>query len=147
MRSLGLRVGIIAVFLVGGFLIQQYVSKNAGDLAVGDCFDLPETASGIIEDVDPNPCTDPHDAEVVFVGDYEPATDAYPSESELTDYETDKCIAAFNNYTGIDFNTDELYTMGTIEPTAEGWDNGDHEITCYLARLDGTKLTTSIKKS
>jgi hypothetical protein len=147
MGSLGIRLGGIAVILVAGFLIQQYVSKNAGDLAVGDCFDLPATSSGIIEDVDPNPCTDAHDAEVVFVGDYSPATDAYPSESELTDFETDRCITAFNTYTGLDFNLDELYGMGTLEPTTEGWGNGDHEITCYLHRLDASKLTSSLKKT
>jgi hypothetical protein len=147
MGSLGLRIGGIGVILVAGFLFQQFVSKHAGDLAVGDCFDLPTAASGVIEDVDPNPCTDPHDAEVIFVGDFEPATDAYPSDSALFDYETDRCIAAFNTFTGLDFNTDELYGMGTLEPTAEGWSAGDHEITCYLHRLDSTKLTTSLRKT
>ena len=147
MGSLGLRIGGIAVILIVGFLFQQFVSKNAGDLAVGDCFDVPAGTSGIVEDVDPNPCTDAHDAEVVFVGDYAPATDTYPSESEFTDFETDHCIAAFNTFTGLDFNTDELYGMGVFEPTAAGWDDGDREVTCYLRRLDNTKLVTSIKKS
>ena len=147
MGSLGIRLGIIAVILVAGFLLRQFVSGAAGDLAVGDCFDIPIGSSGVVEEVAHHPCTDAHDAEVVVVGNYEPATDAYPSESELTDFETDRCITAFNTYTGLDFNTDELYGMGTLEPTADGWADGDHEITCYLHRLDATKLTVSLKKT
>jgi hypothetical protein len=38
-RSIAIRVGIIGAIIVGGFLIKQFVSGNASELAVGDCFD------------------------------------------------------------------------------------------------------------
>jgi hypothetical protein len=30
-------------------------------------------------------------------------------------------------------------------PTSTGWSGGDHEVTCYIYRLDDAKLTKSVK--
>ena len=58
--GLGRPPGIVAVIIVGGFILRDRLSSNAGDLKVGDCFDEP--ASGAeISDVQHHPCTEaPH---------------------------------------------------------------------------------------
>ncbi len=35
--------------------------------------------------------------------------------------------------------------MGYFYPLADRWGGGDHEIACYVLRLDGTPLTNSVK--
>jgi hypothetical protein len=146
-RSIGIRLGIIAVIIIIGVVVQTYISKNAGDLRVGDCFDVPTKAGETVDDVKPSPCTDPHGAEVVFVGNYTPDTKLYPSDGEFTTFFQSACTTAFNTYTGIDFATDTTYDMSAFTPTADGWSSGDRKVICYAVRLDATQLTTSIKKS
>ena len=67
MGSWGVRIAIIAIIIVGGFVLRDRLSSSAGDLKVGDCFDEPATG-GEISDVQHHPCTEAHTAEVVFIG-------------------------------------------------------------------------------
>jgi hypothetical protein len=146
-RSIWVRVGIIAVILVGAFLLRQFVSGNAGDLAVGDCFDRPTGTSDTVEDVPHHPCTDKHDAEVVYVGNYAPVTDAYPTDAEFKAFYDANCAPAFTAYTGLDFASDATYDMSAYTPTEEGWSKGDHTFICFAVRIDGGQMTSSLKKS
>jgi len=41
MRGLAIRIGIVAVILVGALILRPFISGGAGDLNVGDCFDPP----------------------------------------------------------------------------------------------------------
>ena len=43
---------------IGGFVLRDRLSSNAGDLAVGDCFDEPTASAETIEDVQHQPCTE-----------------------------------------------------------------------------------------
>ena len=147
MRSIGIRLAVIAIIIIGGLVVQTYISKNAGDLKVGDCFDSPTTANETVDDVKPSPCTDPHGAEVVFVGNYAPSTSTYPTNDEFTTFFQATCTPAFNTYTGIDFETDTTYDMSAFTPTEEGWGKSDRKVICYVIRLDDAKMTTSIKKT
>jgi hypothetical protein len=146
-RSIGIRIGIIAAIIIIGLVVQTYISKNAGDLKVGDCFDVPTKAGDTVDDVKPSPCTNSHGAEVVFVGKYTPDSKLYPSNDEFTTFFQSACIGAFNTYTGIDFESDTTYDMAAFTPTADGWDSGDRKVICYAVRLDNAQLTTSIKKT
>lgn len=141
----GVRIAIIAIIAVGAFILRDRISGNAGDLAVGDCFDEPTNATETVEDVQHHPCNEAHTAEVVFVGGMAGATDAYPSDDQFFDAILGQCVPAYNSYTGRDFETDTDYDLGYFVPTSEGWSGGDREIICYAYRPDGVPQTTSIR--
>jgi putative regulator of septum formation len=142
MRGLVIRLGIIGVIVVGGFVLRDRLSGNAGDVRVGDCFDEPSTAQNV-EDVQHHPCTEPHTAEIVFVGDH-PDADTYPSSDAFDAFVFERCVPAFESYTGRAWETDTELDMAYFYPTSEGWPRGDHEIACYLVRIDSAKMTSSM---
>ncbi len=144
MRGIGIRLAIIAVIAVGGFLLRDRLSGNAGDLQVGDCFDAPTTQGVEVDDVAHHPCTEPHTAEVVLVADYQGGS-AYPTDPEWFQFIDTNCVPAFNAYTGLDYMSDVVFEMGFFTPTAEGWDSGDKEVSCYAIRIDRAPMSASIK--
>lgn len=147
MQSILLRVGVIGAIIIGAIILRPFLSGNAGNLQVGDCFDEPATTEETIDDVQHRPCTDPHDAEVVFVGNYTPDSETYPSDEQFRTFFEATCTSAFNTFTGLDFITDTTYDMSAYTPTFEGWnDDDDRKVICYAVRLDGAQMTTSIKK-
>jgi hypothetical protein len=147
MRSIGIRLGLIGAVIVGAFVLRPFLSGNAGDLKVGDCFDEPAGASATVEDVQHRPCTDPHGGEVVYVGDFAPATDTYPTDPEFRAFVQAQCPPAFSSYSGIDFATDTVYDMSVLTPTTKGWGTGDRTVICYAVHVDGTPLTVPLKKA
>lgn len=141
------RIVIIAVIAGAAFLLRNYVSGSAGDLRVGDCFDVPAETKDII-DVQHHPCTESHTGEVVFVGDYpSPADASYPSVESFQAYVDDACVTAFAEYTGSTFEDALSLGMGWFYPGAEGWKTGDHELVCYLNRLDEAPMTQSFRNA
>jgi hypothetical protein len=152
------RIIIIAVIAVGAFLVRNYTSGNASDLKVGDCFDRPPAETQDVTAVQHHPCTESHTGEVVFVGDYPSPADApYPSVESFQAYvgtnEQDvwilegACPTAFAEYTGSAFEDAQSLNMGWFYPGAEGWKTGDHEIACYLFRLDEAPMTQSFRNA
>ena len=101
MRGLLIRVGIIAAIAIGAFVVRDKLSGNAGDLQVGDCFDQPSTVNTVVKDVQHHPCTDPHLAEVFFVGDYDVASTTYPTEDAFQSFVLDRCIGAFETMSAV----------------------------------------------
>ena len=147
MNSILVRVGIIGAIVLGAFLLRPFIMGDASSLAVGDCFDPPTTVSETVEDVQHHPCTDPHGAEVVYVGKYEGGTSTYPTDDEFFAHISTVCPPAFNTYTGLDFETAQDLDMSAFTPTSEGWGKGDRKIICYAVRVDDAKMTQSIKKA
>ena len=145
MRGLLIRVGIIAVIVVGGFLVRQWVSGNASDLNVGDCFDQPSATNTVVEDVQHHPCSDAHLAEVFYVGDYDLASASYPTDDAFQAFVLDRCIGAFQTYTGRTYQEAEELDIQPFWPTEEGWGKGDKEVTCFAVRVDGKTMATSVK--
>ena len=144
-RNIVLRLGILAVIGIAVVILRPFIMGNAGDLKLGECFDDPGEVQSV-EDVQHHPCTDPHTAEVVYVGTLTAAKDApYPSDAQLQTMVGATCIPAFNVYTGLDFDTDTEWTMGYFTPHAEDWGNGDRSVVCYATRIDATATSTSIK--
>ena len=143
MRGLLIRIGIIAVIVVGAIVLRDRLSGSAGDLRVGDCFDPPASIE-TVEDVQHQPCTEPHAAEIIFVGDH-PDSDAYPSIDAFDAFVFERCVPAFESYTGRDWETDTELDMAYLYPTDEGWPQGDHEVACYVERLDLSKMNASVK--
>ena len=134
-------IGVIAVFLA----IVLYAVRNnqdAGDLAVGTCFDVPTSADfSTVEKVE---CTAAHDAEVVFVTEYKDG-DAYPIQSAIDDFLATNCFPAFESYVGEPFMTSEAFDMSYFKPTSDAWKDGERTFTCYVHDINGAKLTKSVK--
>jgi hypothetical protein len=145
MRSIALRLGIIGLIAGGAFVLRPFLSGNAGNLAVGDCFDPPAVSGETVEDVQHHPCTDAHGGEVIFVGEYEPASETYPSDDEFVTFVGNQCVSAFNSYTGLDYLQATDLDFHVFTPTREGWGNGDRTMICYAVRVDGTTFNQSIK--
>lgn len=140
-------VWLAAVLLLASGLLAacNMLPGAAVDLKVGDCFDIPAETSSINE-VQHRPCNEPHDAEVIAVlthpaGPEEP----YPVISGFGDYVREHCLPAFNSYTGRDFASDPELDVGYLHPTLLGWGEGDRGFSCHAMRVDGAKLTASVR--
>lgn len=137
---------VIAVIVLIAIAVRVFLPTDAGSLSVGQCFD-PPTIEGEVSGVDDGPCTDPHKAEVFFVGNYAPETSVFPTTSDFQDFYTSACKPAFNTYTGLDYDTDTTYDLAAFRPTSDSWSSGDRKVICYAIRSDSSLLSTSIKKT
>lgn len=134
--------GVIAVIIaVLAFFISQ--NENAGDLAVGQCFDEPANDTGITTVVK-KACTEPHDAETFHVVEYTDGS-AYPISLSIDSFIDDTCVPAFATYVGEAYETATEYNLRFFYPDREAWDGGDRTFTCYVSRVDDAKLTTTVK--
>jgi hypothetical protein len=133
-------IGGIVVFLaVVLFIVRNNVS--ADDLKVGDCFNTPNGDS--ISTVEKQPCTDSHNAEVIFVGEY--TGDTYPISLSLNSFLEDSCLPAFESYVGRAVDSEPELAIAYFYPTRDGWDGGDRTITCYVTQPDESPMTESLK--
>ncbi len=133
---IGVIVALLAIVL---FIVRNNV--DADDLAVGDCFNIPSATS--IQTVEKQPCTDSHNAEVIFVGDHDGTT--YPISLTLDSYIEDNCVPAFETYVGRAIDSDPELSVGYFYPSRDGWDSGDRTITCYVTEPDEGPMTESLK--
>jgi Septum formation len=148
MRGWVFRIGIVAIIAVGALVFRDRLSSNASELKVGDCFDDPVATSGqVVKDVQHHPCTEAHTAEVIFLGPMTGADTAYPADATVGTFLKAQCLPAWQAYTGKDFETEVVLTLGYLMPTQEGWGKGDRDITCYAAREDGAAMTSSVRKT
>ena len=145
MRGLLIRFGVIGVIVVGGLVFRQWLSGNASDLQVGDCFDPPTTVDTVVHDVQHHPCSDPHRAEVFYVGDYDGPSTTYPDQNAFQTWVLDRCIGAFQGYVGRSYQEAEELDIQPFWPTEEGWGKGDKEMTCFIVRVDSGTMTGSVK--
>jgi hypothetical protein len=146
-RNIAIRVGLFAAIGVGALVFRPFLSGGAGDLKVGECFDVPTTAT-TVEDVQHHPCTEAHVGEVFFVGKLAAADKApYPNDATLEAMVGAQCVPAFDKYTGLKFETDRTWTYGYFVPLSKDWATGDRGVICYAARMDEKPSTTSLKKS
>ena len=114
---------------------------DAFTIELGDCLILPSEDE--FDEVRRLSCAEPHDGEVFFVDDY-PGSD-YPSGDELDSYVDAQCLPAFEAFTGSDFDGQEVLDIGWFAPTAGSWEDGDHEVLCYLTPTDGSMTSQSYR--
>lgn len=136
----------IGVLALGGYVFRDYLSGSAHDLAVGDCFEEPaEVTTGAgVKDVQHRPCSQAHDAEVFFVGNVS-GGEQFAGDAAFEAYVRDSCLPEFQRYIGSPYETDRTYDIAWLEPTIESWAEGDREIACYVVRMDGSRLTGSVR--
>jgi hypothetical protein len=137
---------VIAAVVAIAIAVRVFLPTDVDSLSVGQCFD-PPAETGEVSGVDDGPCTDTHHAEVVFVGDYTPASDLYPTTSGFREFVVTTCVTAFNNYTGLDIVSQTTYDLDAFTPTSDGWSKGKRAVTCFAVRIDEGPMTQSIKKT
>ena len=137
----------IGLFALVGYLFRDYLSANVSELKVGDCFDLPSgvVTEATVKDVQHHPCSDSHDAEMIFIGDVPNVAGGYPNKTAFESFVKAQCVPAFKTYTGRDFDTDETYDMSFLFPVTDGWAKGDHSVECFVIRVDGQSFKGTIK--
>lgn len=146
MRGWIIRLAIIGVIAVGGLIFRDRLSGNAGDLKVGDCFDVP-TATIDIKDVQHHPCNESHTGEVFAVVNHPAAKGTAPlTESQLIDFLSSSCAPAWAAYVGQQAVSAGALDIGAFYPRDDDWNDGDRAVTCYTYRLDQKPMTSSLKQ-
>lgn len=135
----------IAIALVGGLALVIWrgtATRDPGNLAVGDCFDVP-TAAGRIDDLRTRPCGTPHGGEVFHIFQAPTSGSSYPSDEGWEDLIYPVCDPEFETYTGtlVGNRLDIGYLF--LVPTADRWATGDRRVTCFISSLDGSPLDRS----
>ena len=143
MRGWGIRIAIIAAIIIGGFVLRDRLSSNAGDLQVGDCFEDPGQLTEV-KDVQHHPCSEAHTGEVIYVGTMTGENNAYPSDDTILTFVGTNCLPAFASYTGKEYDG-QVLDVGYFHPTSEGWGKGDRGVICYAYNIDGSTTTGSVK--
>ena len=133
---------VVLVAILGVVLYAVRNSQNAGDLAVGTCFDVP-TASDF-STVEKHECTEAHDAEVVLVAEYT-ESDTFPISLTLDRYMDDTCLPVAVAYVGRPAEEIDDLRLGLFSPTLDAWNDGKRTFTCYVTSADDSKLTKSVK--
>lgn len=131
------------------FALVAVVGCEAGGpsaLQVGDCLDPPAFV-GDIADLRPKPCSEAHGGEVFLAEDL-PAADAYPSEDVIEEFVTDRCIPAYEAYTGVDLMTQDDMDVGWLPPSEADWEAGRRRIVCFATPYEQGKQTEgSVRRS
>jgi len=150
-RGLVIAVAAIAVVVLVGVGVNAFrdqLPAKAGDLQVGDCFDLPAdaTASSSVGDVQHHPCTESNGGEVFAVLTYPADAQAtYPAPDAFDTFAADQCSTSFKAYTGQDFEAATSLDAGYFFPLDTGWSSGDRTVICYLVDAGGAPLTRSMR--
>jgi hypothetical protein len=145
-RNVVSRIGIIGAVGIGAFVLRPFMTGGAGELKVGECFDVP-TAATTVEEVQHHPCTEAHIGEVFFVGKLPAAENApYPTDAELDKSVEGLCVPAFDAYTGLTFMSDQQWTYGWFAPLSKDWVTGERGLICYATLIADEPTSTSIKK-
>jgi uncharacterized RDD family membrane protein YckC len=123
----------------GDLLGSQILSLSA--LQAGDCFDL---FLNSIDSVTATRCSELHTYEVF--GTAKLPTGARPSDDELQQLASDKCIPLFARYVGIPFDQSAWFAS-YIVPDPGSWLLGNRTLTCYLANEAEAKIRGSARDS
>ncbi len=140
LRAIFVIVAIVAVLGVILFAVRNNVDAN--DLKVGDCFTIPDGTT--VQTVEKHPCTETHNAEVVFVGEY--SGDTFPISLSLESYVRDNCVPASESYVGRSIDDDPALSIGYFSPSQDSWNSGDRTVSCYVAQPDERDMTESLKQ-
>ncbi len=139
-------IGLFAIISIGAFVFRDYLSQNAGELQVGDCFDVP--AGDEIGDVQHHPCTDAHDGEVILVADFNGSA-TYPTIAAFDSWVKTRCAdKAFRDYVGESFAARQDIDLGYFYPKEESWKSGkDRSMICYVTPVAGGKVNVSFARA
>ena len=118
---------------------SQVLSLSA--LRAGDCFDLFLSS---VDSVTATRCSESHTYEIF--GTAKLPNGDRPSDDELQQLASEKCLPLFARYVGISFDESTWFASYFV-PDAGSWLLGTRILTCYLANEDETKMRGSAKGS
>ena len=155
------RGNIIILVLVAGFFLYGYFGEakrddsgniessgtlDAFSVKVGDCTNDQTGADSedeTVSTVSAVPCAEPHDNE--FYASLNLDFPEYPGEEAITLKAGEFCLAQFEEFVGIDYDSSVLMNS-YMYPTQGSWDSAnDREVLCLLYKEDSQKLTGSAK--
>ena len=138
MLGLGLSIGVVlavAIAIVVG--VTSDSSTALVDLEPGACFDLPESAdTGSIETVTTIDCAEPHEAEVVAVGELGSGGRDYPSDDELFAEVEARCRP-------VELDAPSRFGLLPIAPTEALWASFDGRYLCVAIPFGGGPVVGS----
>lgn len=85
------------------------------------------------------PCGDPHDAQAYDEFFLRGGTS--PGMAEVGTDAADGCIDRWPAAMESSWESDRVYDVFYLTPTQEGWQLGDHEVTCFVVRIEGEAIT------
>jgi molecular chaperone DnaK len=139
-----------AVVIVGGavFALGGGGGGNGGSrgptavtgLTKGNCFE----GSRSVTKVDVVGCNDPHDGEVFAVVGYGGDRVGYPGTQALENFADRECSARLERYIGDALTDPADLEIVPLTPSADQWNTGEREVTCWAVDADGGKLEDSI---
>ncbi|WP_207453334.1 septum formation family protein [Herbiconiux sp. SYSU D00978] len=113
---------------------------NVNELTVGDCWS--GATEGEIFEVELIDCAQPHQSEAFHA--VQAPDGEYPTEDVFAQLAFDECAGdVFTQYTGQAYDPAANLQVYYYAPLADGWEQGDREVLCYLANLDGSLLQGS----
>jgi len=110
------------------------------ELVVGECFD----EAGSDDEVERQPCDEPHQGELYAVVTLPPQT--WPGDKEIGDQSEAACDKAFEPYVGISVDDSELEPV-IWYPELSTWSSGDRNVYCGAYGPDGDDLDKTVKNS
>jgi hypothetical protein len=146
---LAFRPALIAIaailFAVVGFVILDPGSnKAASELFLGDCFnDPPASEVHLVEAI---PCSEPHDNEVFAIVMLTGFSEEFPGQAVIDEEAGFECLRDFGGYVGTQYEN-SILDIAYLTPTRNSWAEGDRRVTCAVYRLDGRRMTDSIRGS
>ena len=145
MQGWVIRIAIIAVIVIGGLIFRDRLSGSAGDLQVGDCFDLPKATQNI-KDVQHHPCTESHQAEVFALLKHPAAKGTAPlADAALASYLEQECGPRWVGYVGAEAASAGVLTYNGFFPVDSAWTDGERSVTCITYRDDEASMSSSVK--
>jgi Septum formation len=97
-------------------------------VGVGDCLATDPTGEQVSQ-VPTVDCEEPHTSEAFHTTTIE--GEALPSSADMEQLVQDECLAEFESFVGMPYDQSALEVLW-LEPTAESWDQGDHELVCLV---------------
>lgn len=110
----------------------------------GDCILLPDTSGTTAESsYDAVPCDEPHDVQVFGLFDID--GDEFPGQSAVADEAAERCQGdEWDDAFDIAYLDDPDHGTLNLSPSADTWEQGDREVVCLVARIDGEPLTEDL---
>ena len=115
--------------------ITEPSEADVFSLKVGDCLNQTTTEeTAEVSSVPTVPCAEPHDSEAYAATDL-PEGD-YPGDQAVIDASDTFCYDQFATFVGLTYDESTL-ELASFFPTPESWEQGDHEIMCFISSPDG----------
>lgn len=119
-------------------------SQTVTGLRVGDCISSAGPTDVEVSSLPVVPCSDPHEAEVFALITLSSLISF--SESRITSEASERCLAAFSSYVGVDYGQSSL-EISYLVPTEASWKAGDRGVACLLTTRNAGQTIGSLRTS